>query len=85
MSTKSTFEFDIAGTNRSLKIPMGLKKLSPKKYCVNQSKLERDARERVRNIRKYQRTIARNIGRKNKVLSLRSYVNDSSTLLEWEE
>lgn len=55
--------FDISGTNRSLKIPLGLKSIHPKKYCVNHSKLERDARNRVRNINKYQRTIARNVGR----------------------
>ncbi len=55
--------FDISGTDRSLKIPLGLKSINPKKFCVNHSKMERDARQRVRNLNKYQRTISRNIGR----------------------
>jgi hypothetical protein len=55
--------YDISGTNRSLKIPLGLKPIHPKKYCVNHSKIERDARKRVRTINKYQRTIARNVSR----------------------
>jgi hypothetical protein len=55
--------FDISGTNRSLKIPLGLKTIHSKKICVNHSKMERDARNRVRNLKKYQRTISRNIGR----------------------
>ena len=62
--------FDISGSNRSLKIPLGLKSIQPKKYCVNHSKLERDARNRVRNINKYQRTIARNNGRSLKEKSV---------------
>ena len=78
-------DYDISGSNRSLKIPMGLKNISPKKKCVNHSKLERDARNRVRNLNKYKRTISRSFGRNIKVSLLRSYVNDYSTLLEWEE
>lgn len=62
--------FDISGTNRSLKIPLGLKNISSKKRCVNHSKLERDARARVRNLNKYQRTVARNVGRNMKVRML---------------
>jgi len=57
---------DISGSNRSLKIPLGLKTVKAKKHCVNHSKLERDARARVRNLNKYQRTMARNVGRKIK-------------------
>jgi hypothetical protein len=58
--------FDLTGTNRSLKIPLGLKMINPKKICVNHSKMERDARQRVRNLKKYQRTMERNVGRKLK-------------------
>jgi hypothetical protein len=77
--------FDVSGTNRSLKIPLGLKNTSPKKYCVNHSKMERDARKRVRNLNKYKRTVERSVGRDMKVVSLRTYVNDYASLLEWEE
>ncbi len=55
--------FDITGSNRSLKIPDGLKGIRSKKICVNHSKMERDARNRVRNLKKYQRSIARNVAR----------------------
>ncbi len=58
--------FDLTGSNRSLKIPIGLKTIKAKKICVNHSKMERDARQRVRNLKKFQRTVARNIGRKFK-------------------
>jgi hypothetical protein len=58
--------FDLTGTNRSLKIPVGLKGIRSKKICVNHSKMERDARNRVRNLKKYQRSIARNVARELK-------------------
>ncbi len=58
--------FDLTGSNRSLKIPLGLKGINSKKRCVNHSKMERDARKRVRDLKKYQRTIARNVGRNMK-------------------
>jgi hypothetical protein len=58
--------FDLTGSNRSLKIPLSLKTIKSKKICVNHSKMERDARQRVRNLKKYQRTVERSIGRKLK-------------------
>lgn len=66
--------FDISGTNRSLKIPLTLKKITSKKFCVNHSKMERDARERVRNLKKYQLSISRREGR-----------NRKDYLLKWDE
>ena len=56
-------DFDLSGTHRSLKIPLGLKRIGSKKICVNHSKMERDARNRVRGLKKYQRSIARNVAR----------------------
>jgi hypothetical protein len=55
--------FDISGTNRTLKVPIRLKSIKTKKVCINHSKLERDARKRVRSIKKYQITINRKVGR----------------------
>ena len=68
--------FDLTGTNRSLKIPLGLKSIKSKKICVNHSKMERDARRRVRNLKKYQRTVERSIGRKLKSESSKSQLDE---------
>lgn len=51
---------------RSLKVPLTLQHLNPKKYCVNSSKLEKEARDHVRGLNKYRRMIERNAGRKQK-------------------
>ena len=69
---------DISGSNRSLKIPLSLKGINAKKICTNHSKMERDARNRVRALNKYNRTIKRLNARKLK----ETHNND---LLEWEE
>jgi len=59
-------EYDIRGTNRSFKLPVGLRHIKAKKVCVNASRIEKVARNRVRNIRKFQRSMARKVARQLK-------------------
>jgi hypothetical protein len=55
--------------SRMLKVPITIH-ISPKKYCVNNSRLERDLRKRVRDINKYTRSIHRKIERELKNIDL---------------
>ena len=59
-------DYDIRGSNRTFKMPVGLRHIKGKKICVNTSRIQKEARDRVRNIRKFQRTMARKIGRQQK-------------------
>ena len=77
MTYNTTYNMnDISGSNRSLKIPLSLKGIKAKKFCTNHSKMERDARNRVRALNKYSRTIKRITARKIKDNSLQTHVND---------
>ena len=58
--------FNIKGSSREHKIPLGLKHIKAKKICVNRTKLEQLARKRVRDILKYKRSMRIMEGRKMK-------------------
>ena len=63
---ESIQEFNLKGSSRKYKIPLGLKHIKAKKVCVNRTKLEQLARKRVRALLKYQRSMNRMAGRKLK-------------------